>query len=248
MKKTLVILLLLLVVGCGSDAQKALKENTAAQNANTEAINLQDLTNESSGDNEKTLPETDHPAETKSDPIDYGHALARLMDTAEVNRDDNGDIWGMGFWMNGKIRDADLVHFKRLPKLKTLGFEKTKVTDAGLVHLMKMTNLRVLYLQDTQVTDAGLVGLNASSNLEVLDLQGTQITDAGLVHLKGMTKLQWLGLRGTQVTDVGLLHLKEMPGLKRLWFSTTHVSRAAVAKLNQALPNCQIFHSNGLSP
>jgi hypothetical protein len=48
---------------------------------------------------------------------------------------------------------------------------------------------------------------------------------------------------------VGLLHLKEMPGLKRLWFSTTHVSRAAVAKLNQALPNCRIFHNNdGLSP
>ena len=71
MKKILAILLLLtLVVGCGSDAQKALKENTTAQNANTEAINLQDLTNESSGDNEKTLPETDHPAETKSDPID----------------------------------------------------------------------------------------------------------------------------------------------------------------------------------
>lgn len=63
-----------------------------------------------------------------------------------------------------------------------------------------------------------------------------------------MTNLRGLYLQDTQVTDVGLLHLKEMLGLKRLWFSTTHVSRAAVAKLNQALPNCQIFHSNGLSP
>jgi len=236
-------------VGCGSDAQKALKENTAAQNANTEAINLQDLTNESSGDNEKTLPETDHPAETKSDPMDYGHALARLMDTAEVNRDDNGDIWGMGFWMNGKIRDADLVHFKRLPKLKTLGFEKTKVTDAGLVHLQSLTNLKDLTLTSTAVTDAGLVHLQGLTKLNYLDLTSTAVTDAGLIHLMKMTNLRGLYLQDTQVTDVGLLRLKEMPGLKRLWFSTTHVSRAAVAKLNQALPNCRIFHNNdGLSP
>ena len=86
-------------------------------------------------------------------------------------------------------------------------------------------------------------------NLNDLTLTGTAVSDAGLIHLMKMTNLRGLYLQDTQVTDVGLLHLKEMPGLIRLWFSTTHVSRAAVAKLNQALPNCRIFHNyDGLSP
>jgi len=66
MKKILAVLLLSLVVGCGSDAQKALEENTAAQNANTEAIKAK---NNQSGDyNEKTLPEDAPPAKIKETP------------------------------------------------------------------------------------------------------------------------------------------------------------------------------------
>ena len=44
----------------------------------------------------------------------------------------------------------------------------------------------------------------------------TNITDAGLEHLKGLTNLEELDLRWTKVTDAG------------------------VAKLQQALPNCEI--------
>ena len=69
MKKTLAVLLLLsLVVGCGSDAQKALEENTASRNANTEAIKAKNETKQSGGDKEKTLPKDDHPAESKATP------------------------------------------------------------------------------------------------------------------------------------------------------------------------------------
>ena len=77
MNKTLAVLLLLsLVVGCGSDAQKALEENTVSRNANTEAINAKNETNESGGDDEKTLPEADHPAKTKdSTPNDLAASL-----------------------------------------------------------------------------------------------------------------------------------------------------------------------------
>jgi hypothetical protein len=44
------------------------------------------------------------------------------------------------------------------------------------------------------------------------------VTDAGLVHLKGLTKLRALKLNGTNVTAGG------------------------VKQLQQALPNCKIYH------
>ena len=61
MKKIIAICLLLLgVIGCG------LEENTKARNANTEAIKARNEYNKSAADNEKTLPEDDHPAENKA--------------------------------------------------------------------------------------------------------------------------------------------------------------------------------------
>ena len=68
MKQLLMLLLLIGIVGCGSDAQKALDDNTAARNANTEAIQAKNKTNQSSGDNEKPLLEDERPAGKKALP------------------------------------------------------------------------------------------------------------------------------------------------------------------------------------
>ena len=69
MKKRLAILLLaLLVAGCGSQQRKALEENTAARNANTEAIKARNESNKSAADSENTLPEDDQPAGEKAPP------------------------------------------------------------------------------------------------------------------------------------------------------------------------------------
>jgi len=77
--------------------------------------------------------------------------------------------------------------------------------------LTEIGRIGAIYLYNTQITDAGLVHLAGLTSLQELF-----VTDAGLVHLKGLTSLQTLGLGNTQVTDAG------------------------VAKLKEALPNCEI--------
>ena len=123
-----------------------------------------------------------------------------------------------GFCLTVQTTDAGMVHLKGLTELKELWFDASQITDAGLVHLEDLTKLKWLWFWNTQVTDAGLVHLRGLTKLEVLSLGGTQITDAGLVHLEGLTELKVLHLWDTQITDEG------------------------VEKLQQALPNCTIYH------
>jgi len=140
-----------------------------------------------------------------------------------------------------KITDAGLKHLGCLPQLRDLVLEKNQITNAGLEHLSKLKGLTALNLDRTEVGNAGLEHLKGLTNLERLFLNGTQVSDAGLEHLQGMNKLELLLLNGTKVTDAGLLHLKELTELKYLDLEDTQVSNVGVKKLQQALPNCNVW-------
>lgn len=108
------------------------------------------------------------------------------------------------------VSDAGLVHLKGLTSLKTLWLNETRITDVGLVHLKGLTNLEILQLpQSSKITDKGLMHLAGLTNLANLDLGRTSITDAGLVHLKGLKKLEMLALP-KNITDAGLAKLKKV--------------------------------------
>ncbi len=77
---------------------------------------------------------------------------------------------------------------------------------------------RVLFYGGSRVSDDSLACLKQLPDLRELHLEDTRISDAGLEHLKGLTNLQYLYLGWTKVTDAG------------------------VKKLQQALPNCRIYH------
>ena len=141
-----------------------------------------------------------------------------------------------------ELTDAGMVHLKGMTKLATLHLSGTKVTDAGLAHLKGLTNLEELYLEGTKVTDAGLMHLKGLTKLQILGLRGTDVTDAGLKHLKGLMKLQVLFIDSTKVTDAGLVHLEGLTKLEWLHLKGTKVTDAGLKKLQQALPNCMIFH------
>jgi hypothetical protein len=47
----------------------------------------------------------------------------------------------------------------------------------------------------------------------------------------------------TKITDVGLKELAKLTQLKRLYLRNTKVTKAGVAELQKALPNCNITHN-----
>ena len=83
-----------------------------------------------------------------------------------------------------------------------------------------------------------------------------------VISLAGLTQLNWLYLRGCNLTDVRALaklnkleelHLShnkiadisalaECKQLKRLWLYGNNLTKAKIAKLQNELPNCMIFH------
>jgi hypothetical protein len=68
-----------------------------------------------------------------------------------------------------------------------------------------------------------------------------QITVAGLKHLKRL-KITSLSLSGTNVNDAGLDRLSGLKSLRYLYLLDTKVTDEGVKKLQQALPNCKIYH------
>lgn|GEM_PF-5513419 len=127
-------------------------------------------------------------------------------------------------------------------ELSFVDVESNGNQDTDLWSLTNLDHLQTLTLSGDSFTDAGLVHLKGLISLKELALSSDKITDAGLVHLKGLTNLSELSLYGTQVTDAGLLHLKGLTGLRAIGLTNTKVTDAGVAKLQKALPTCEIEH------
>ena len=137
------------------------------------------------------------------------------------------------------ISDGGLQHLAGQKELQSLVLTGTKVTDAGLRHLRGMKELSQLDLSRTMISDTGLECLEGLKKVIMLDLSGTKVTDKGLEHLKALNQLQELKLDGTNVTDAGLEHLKRLR-VDTLSLAHTKVTNSGVAKLQRALPDCQI--------
>ncbi len=140
-------------------------------------------------------------------------ALARIG--AKLKRDDAGRITEVDLGEQ-KTTDADLVHLVGLRAVEELSLHQTRITGAGLVHLAKLTTLKRVFFSDTAVDDRGVSHLKKLKNLKVIGLSGTRITDRGLEDLERLKKLSSLFVLETKVTAAG------------------------VAKLQKALPDCDI--------
>ena len=142
-----------------------------------------------------------------------------------------------------KITDAGLKDVAKMKQLEYLGLASTQITDAGLKEVAKLRKLTELEFLAEQITDAGLKELAKLQQLEALRFDSCpKITDAGLKEVAKLEKLHFLILYRTEITDASLKEVAKMKQLKDLELGGTSVTKAGVAKLKKALPNCDIAH------
>jgi formylglycine-generating enzyme required for sulfatase activity len=146
-------------------------------------------------------------------------------------------------WFNGckGFDDRCAAIVGRFSELRELQAMECGLTDVGLEQFGKLTKLRRLSIYDDGITDAGIAHIAALKDLEWLDLP-PRITDAALATISELPYLQRLSLRNNgRITDAGLQHLAKLDDLFELHLEGTKVTKEGVAKLQEALPDCEIF-------
>jgi len=68
----------------------------------------------------------------------------------------------------------------------------------------------------------------------------TRIRGSDVVHFRAFSRLRVLYLNGQPIADEHLIHLESMLSLRELYLQRTSVTQAGIAKLQKALPDCQI--------
>lgn len=80
---------------------------------------------------------------------------------------------------------------------------------------------------------------NGSSSNSMVGPHG--LNDNNIGCLDSLTEIRWLVLQDTSVTDVGLQQLSGLKKLERLDLDGSPVTDVGIARLQQALPNAEIY-------
>lgn len=88
----------------------------------------------------------------------------------------------------------------------------------------------------------GMEHLAELPHLEILNLTSNKITDTDLAHVKCLPRLQVLYIISNSITNAGLEHLTGLSTLRKMNIGGSHISDSGVKKLQEALPNCEIYH------
>ncbi|MDD4312524.1 MAG: hypothetical protein PHW41_08590 [Eubacteriales bacterium] len=141
---------------------------------------------------------------------------------------------------NTKLTDEDTDGLAYCTDLVYLDLSGNKITD--LTFVKGLTKLRLLCVGNNKIAD--ISALAALSELEYLELYTNPIADQ--TPLAGLTKLTHLNVARTGMTDITII--SGMKQLKLLYIlSNNKISRDLVAKIAEALPECEIV-SRGSNP
>ena len=168
--------------------------------------------------------------------------------------------------LSGPFTDRGLANLAAAPSLKAMWLETPRATEEGLRHLSRIGSLErlcvpwldqitdrsITYLKampkltalgvgDASSGDAGMTALASLTHLEVLAIKGgSDLTSNGLKPLAAMPKLRALEVYHSQITEQGLSYLASCKKLDSIQIqSSVSISRQAVARLKEKLPNVQ---------
>lgn len=197
-------------------------------------------------------------------------AVAVLAPAAAIGYDDgsilSGPFWedkapsGPRRWLKeciGKeyVADVDTIvlfsearitreHLKAINVLRSahtlfLGNNES-VDDLLLRQIDGRCRVRQLHLCNTLITDATLQYIASLSRLELFCIDDTYIDGSGFRFLRASPSLSYISLRDSEVTDEHLDDLGACHHLRYVDLRNTHVTADGVARLQQALPHCEI--------
>ncbi len=138
--------------------------------------------------------------------------------------------------------DADLVPLRELKHLEFVGIDYTHPTPAGITALARLPKLERVSCGAQPLSDEQVTALGRLNNVTSLFLAGAQLKPAQCAILaKSMPQIRSLNLMNNPLLDdAALAPLGEMRNLKVVQLQGTKVTAAGIAKLRQALPNCEI--------
>jgi hypothetical protein len=151
-----IVLLLSVMLGCGSESQSV---NEAVESRKQAIATIKKLGGTVVFDQKSPNRPVIKVDFSRTQLTDNG--LEHLKGLTNLNQ-----LW-LG---NTDITGPGLVHLKGLTKLEMLILDDTDLTSTGLEHLNGLTNLHTLTLGNTKVTDDGLKHLKGLINLQLLTL------------------------------------------------------------------------------
>lgn len=122
------------------------------------------------------------------------------------------------------VPDSVVRQLPVLPRLKTLGLDRTQIGDDALDAVAQQTSLETLWLDGTRVTGAGLKKLAPLTSLKVLRMEeAMQVSGEGLDALAMLPSLEHVRLKGTKLSVADMARLAKIPNLNELGLDHTNV-------------------------
>jgi len=146
--------------------------------------------------------------------------------------------------MRKPITANNLRAFGQLKKLKSLSLQLCVLNAEAVAEFRSLKNLEAFSVSGNKVAHGAADQLAKLTNLRELFLDDVQLTDADCSHLDLLTELEKLSLDGTGISDVGLARLATLGKLRELWVPYELWESAAVRRLKQTLPRCEMRISN----
>jgi len=244
MKKTLLILLLSLVVGCKGDAR------TPSTDAVTNEAQRLQGSSKTCSICKNTISRYAVSCPHCGVPF-YDQEFKELVIKigGDCFESPDGTITTLQFHFSSNLTDDHLLELKGiaraanklspttpfLAQISSISVVEQPITDTGLQHLARM-----LYDRNDFTEASDETGLHSNKNAQIsLALGLTKITNDGLRVLRVMP-LRRLTLRGTEFTDASIEHLKTTSSLESIDLAGTKVTDMGIAELQKALPNCKI--------